>query len=101
MYEKCYSFPALFEFGNDEQVGITFPDICGCTGQCSVNADIMAYAQETLEFHLSSMLEDGEEIPTPTPIQNIETTSHESVMPVRVYLSPAPEYYVYENLALK
>ena len=85
-------YPALLSFDIPGDVGITFPDLSGCTGQCKADSDVMAYAQETLAFHLSGMIDDNEEIPAPSSITDIHTSDNEAVMPVRVYMPQFREY---------
>lgn len=92
MYTKYYIYPALLSFDIPGDVGITFPDLSGCTGQCKADTDVMAYAQETLAFHLSGMIDDNEEIPAPSPISNIRVAENEAVMPVRIYMPQFREY---------
>ena len=48
MNENFYVYPALLDFD--------IPDLPGCTGQCKLDCNVMAYAQETLIFHLSSII---------------------------------------------
>lgn len=86
MAKDFYIFPALLSYDIEGEVGIIFPDIAGCTGQCKSDADIMAYAQETLTAHLELMLEDGEEIPEPSAIQDIKAKFDEAVIPVRIFI---------------
>ncbi len=86
MDKDFYIFPAFLSYDASDEIGIVFPDIPGCTGQCKNNVDVMAYAQETLALHLELMIEDGEEIPEPSSIQNIRNSSDEAVIPVRVFI---------------
>lgn len=86
MEKDFYIFPALLSYDIAGEVGIIFPDIAGCTGQCKCDSDIMAYAQETLTAHLELMLEDGEQIPEPSAIQDIKARFDEAVIPVRIFI---------------
>ncbi len=79
-------YPALLSFDIPGDIGIVFPDFPGCTGQCKADADVMAYAQETLAFHLSGMIDDNEEIPVPSLVSDIRAKKYEAVMPVRIYM---------------
>ena len=92
MNKDFYTYVALLSFNIPGNAGITFPDFEGCTGQCGVNADILAYARDTLIFHLSSMVEDGEIIPEPTPINKIAIDPDQAVMPVRIYMPQFMEH---------
>ena len=86
MEKSFYIFPALLSYEVSGEIGIVFPDIPGCSGQCKSDIDIMSYAQETLALHLELMLEDGEDIPEPSPIQDVKTETNEAVIPVRIFI---------------
>ena len=92
MNENFYVYPALLGFDVPGDVGIVFPDLPGCTGQCKLDFNVMAYVQETLIFHLSSMIQDGEKIPLPSPIQSIKLDSDEGIIPVRINISQFGEF---------
>lgn len=51
--------------------GVDFPDFPGCiTGSESID-EAYKRAPEVLRFHIKGMLEDGEEIPKPTSLEDI------------------------------
>jgi predicted RNase H-like HicB family nuclease len=73
-----YTFPALFcckEKGKD--VGIVFPDLPGCASHGDSESDAWRCAKEVLSLHLWGMEEDGDDIPEPTPIQDITYSEYE------------------------
>ena len=84
MNKVFVTYPAILSYDVPGDVGITFPDFPGCTGQCADDCNIPSYALETLSFHLSGMIEDDEIIPIPSRIQDIRTEDSQVVMPVRV-----------------
>ena len=86
MYKTFVIYPAVLSYDIPGDVGITFPDFPGCTGQCADDSDIPSYALETLCFHLSGMMEDGEVIPAPSRIQDVHTEETQTVIPVRVFM---------------
>ena len=86
MYKTFVTYPAVLSYDIPGDVGITFPDFPGCTGQCADDSDIPSYALETLCFHLSGMMEDGEAIPAPSRIQDVHTEETQTVIPVRVFM---------------
>ena len=86
MNKDFVTYPAILSYDVPGDVGITFPDFPGCTGQCSDECNIFSYALETLSFHLSGMMEDDEVIPNPSRIQDVETEEAQTVIPVRVFL---------------
>ena len=80
------TYPAILSYDVPGEVGITFPDFTGCTGQCADDCNISSYAQATLCFHLSGMMEDDEDIPAPSRVQDVKTEKAQTVIPVRVFL---------------
>ena len=86
MDKTFVTYPAVLSYDVPGDVGITFPDFPGCTGQCAEDNNISSYALETLCFHLSGMMEDGEVIPAPSRVQDIRTEEAQTVIPVRVFL---------------
>ena len=67
---RTYAFPAVVEREGDVY-GAYFPDLPGC-GTVGDSPDHLAeMAKEVLHLHLSGMLEDGEVIPDPTPLDKL------------------------------
>ena len=65
------TYIALLRKEKGSSYGVDFPDFPGCiTGGESLD---VAYkeAPEALQFHIKGMLEEGEEIPEPTSLENI------------------------------
>jgi predicted RNase H-like HicB family nuclease len=65
------TYIALFRKEEGSSYGVDFPDFPGCiTGGETMD---VAYreAPEALQFHIKGMLEDGEEIPEPTSLDDI------------------------------
>jgi predicted RNase H-like HicB family nuclease len=57
---------------SNKTYGVTFPDLPGCTSGGDDLAHAITNAGEALALHTSSMLEDGDELPTPTPLNRVE-----------------------------
>ncbi len=57
-------YPAVFEKTDNNQFGVFFPDIPGCISAGSTFKEAYKNAVEALTLHLSSMIEDKEDIPT-------------------------------------
>ena len=69
-----------------EKVGgysVIFPDIAGGT-QGETLYEALFMADDFANFAVSSALEDGEEIPQPTPLEKIEVKAGEILQLVRV-----------------
>ena len=68
-----------------EEVGysVIFPDIAGAT-QGDTLYEAIYMAEEFAAFAVSSMLEDGEKVPEPTPLEQIKLEDGEFVTLIRV-----------------
>lgn len=80
-----YFYPAIFTYELDQEIAVVFPDLkCATSG---VNDDdALLSARELLGCVLYGLEEDGEEIPTPTPLAEVETQSNEHTVLVDVYM---------------
>lgn len=97
MKEK-YIFPAVLDFA-DDGITIDFPDLPGCM-PCADNIEQALHnAREALGLHLFNMEIDGEIIPEPTNILQINHEKNQAVILVDVFM-PAVRYSV-ENKAVK
>ena len=83
MKQDFVTYFAVLSFDVPGDAGITFPDFPGCTGQCKTDSNILAYASETLGFFLADWEED---LPAPTPPQNIHHEAFQALLPVRIYV---------------
>ncbi len=68
---ETFVFPAIVE--GDAQSGYSayFPDLPGCVTAADDLAALAPAAREALELHLRGMREDGEAIPSATPIEGL------------------------------
>lgn len=69
-----------------EEVGgysVIFPDIAGAT-QGETLYEALFMAEDFANFAITSTLEDGEEIPEATPLENLEVKAGEFIQLVRV-----------------
>lgn len=78
MEKNYYVYPAVFHFWIDEnslnQCSVTFPDLPGLIsgpGPGATFEEALDVAREGLALHLEGMIEDGDEIPEPTPIHKL------------------------------
>lgn len=80
-----YVFPAIFTYEEDG-ISIEFPDLPGCFS-CSDNTDeAVKMAKEALGLHIYGMEEDCDNIPNPTPINEIELSKNQIPMLIEVYM---------------
>lgn len=84
-----YLFPAVFETC-DDTIGVYFPDLPGCVSGGDNETHAVSMAKEALSLHLYSMEEDGEDIPEPSAVRDIQKDlePHEYVVMLEVWMPP-------------
>ena len=80
-----YVFPAVFTYEPGQEIAVVFPDVDAATSGTDDN-DALLSARELLGCVLYGMEEDGEDIPAPTPLSNVETADNERAVLVDVYM---------------
>ena len=74
------TYPALFYYDDTDGANapyfVTFPDFEHSATQGEDMADAMAMASDWLGINLADYIENGREIPTPTPINALSLTSN-------------------------
>jgi len=65
------TYIAFLEAATDGGYGVSFPDLPGCVSAGEDLDEAVANAAEGLSLHLSGMVEDGEELPSPRTLQEI------------------------------
>lgn len=80
-----YVFPAVFTYEAGQEIAVVFPDLDVATSGTDDN-DALLSARELLGCALYGMEEDGEEIPTPTPLSDVETDKNERAVLIDVYM---------------
>lgn len=80
-----YFYPAVFTYEPGQEIAVDFPDLkCATSG---INDDdALLSARELLGCVLNGLEEDGEEIPAPTPLAQVEVQPNERA--VLVYRMP-------------
>ena len=53
--------------------GVSFPDFPGCVTQGDTLDDALRLARKALAFHVEGMAEDGQPIPEPRSVQQVES----------------------------
>jgi predicted RNase H-like HicB family nuclease len=66
------TYIALIHKDADSDYGASFPDLPGCVSAATNLDQILSEAKEALALHIEGMLEEGEEIPVPTPAEAID-----------------------------
>ena len=63
-------YPIGIEMGDEtHSYGVVVPDVPGCFSAGDTLEDAFINVKEAIAFHIEGMLEDGEEIPQPTSLQ--------------------------------
>lgn len=80
-----YFYPAIFFYEDGQEIAVTFPDLDVATSGTN-DDDAFLSARELLGVVMFGLEEDGEEIPTPTPLSEIILQPNERVVLVDVYM---------------
>lgn len=80
-----YFYPAVFTYAPGQEIAVDFPDLkCATSG---INDDdALLSARELLGCVLYGLEEDGEEIPSPTPLPQVEVQENERAVLIDVYM---------------
>lgn len=70
--KESYTYPAIFEFYDDESIGVFFHDLPGCVSSGNTEEEAIEMAKEALGGHLYCMEEDNDPIPEPSKIRDIK-----------------------------
>jgi|SRR5271157_1153001 len=65
------TYIALLRKEKDTDFGVDFPDFPGCITVGKTLEEAHKRASEALKFHIKGMLEDGDPIPEPNPLDDI------------------------------
>lgn len=80
-----YLFPAVFGYEPGEEISVVFPDLDVATSGTD-DADALASARELLGITIFGLEEDGEDIPSPTPLSELKIGANECAVLVDVYM---------------
>lgn len=80
-----YFYPAVFTYEPDQEIAVVFPDLnCATSGEDE--DDALLSARELLGCVLFGLEEDGEDIPAPTQLCDVQTQPNERVTLIDVYM---------------
>lgn len=92
MLKDRYSYVAIFSYDEDG-ISIEFPDLPGCL-PCADKDDTegaLKNAKEALGLHIWGMEQDGEELPSPTSVTDLQLEPGEIPVLVDVFMPPIRE----------
>jgi predicted RNase H-like HicB family nuclease len=80
-YEDHYVFPAVLEYYTHDiasGISVFFPDLPGCVSGGDNEIEAIQSAREALTLHLYGMAEDGDDIPTPSNVRELQLEKEEN-----------------------
>lgn len=80
-----YFYPAVFTYEPDCEIAVTFPDLGVATSGVD-EQDALMSARELLGVAIFGMEQDGEELPAPSHVNEVEVESNERAVLVDVYM---------------
>lgn len=84
--QERYLYPAVLTYEEGYEIAVTFPDLPGCATSGETEMEAIAAGREALGLHLFGMEEDGDEIPAPSPVKDIELEAGEVVAMIDVFM---------------
>lgn len=78
-------FPAVFTYIDGQEISVEFPDL-NCATSGVNDDDAFLSARELLGCVIFGMEEDGEDIPSPTPLSQIKTQDNEKAVLIDIYM---------------
>lgn len=93
MAKDRYFYVALFDYA-DDGINIEFPDLEGCYPCADKDNTDMALknAKEALGLHIWGMEQDGEPLPEPTSIKDIQLDNNQIPVLIEVFMPPIREH---------
>ena len=73
-------------YQNDDGISVEFPDLPGCLTCGDTIEEAIQRAKEAMGLYLYGMEIDGDEIPNPTPIKNIEYDKTQALILIEIYM---------------
>jgi len=64
-------YPAIIHKDAESDYGVSFPDFPGCVTATASAEAAVAEAREALQLHVDGLLEDGEALPPPSPLDAV------------------------------
>jgi predicted RNase H-like HicB family nuclease len=65
------TYPALVRKDRSSDFGVEFPDLPGCVTAGATYEEATRQAALVLQFHIDGMIEDGEELPKPSTMDQV------------------------------
>ncbi len=82
---KRYAYPAVFTYESGQEIAVVFPDLDVATSGTN-DDEALTSARELLGCVLYGLEADGEQIPSPSALANIQTAENERTALIDVYM---------------
>ena len=86
MKKDIYIFPCVFIY--ETGISVYFPDLDGCVSYGQDEKDAFDNANEALSLHLFGMEQDGDDIPEPSQLRNIQLQNNQKAVLIEVFMPP-------------
>ena len=80
-----YFYPAIFTYEDGQEIAVVFPDLDVATSGTN-DDDAFLSARELLGCAIYGLEEDGEELPSPTPLSELQVQDNERAVLIDVYM---------------
>lgn len=80
-----YYYPAVFTYEPDSEIAVTFPDLGVATSGID-ERDALMSARELLGITIFGMEQDGDELPAPSHVNEVEVMENERAVLVDVFM---------------
>ena len=83
--KDSYEYVAIFNYAEDG-ISISFPDLPGCLSCADTTKEAIKNAEEVLGLVLYDMEEENQDIPNPTPLENVKCSKNERAVLISVWM---------------
>ncbi len=83
------AYIGLLRKESDSDFGVSFPDFPGCVTAGTSLDEARAFAAEALAFHIEGLLEDGDDLPAPSTLEDVMADSENAGAVAVLVDSPA------------
>lgn len=83
MKKDYYIYPAIFSYDNDG-ISISFPNLPGCISCASNDEEALYMAKDALGLYIVCLEEDGDVLPNPSKLNEIDLNVNERAVLVEV-----------------
>ena len=84
-FKNTQAYPAILTYEDGQKIAVEFPDL-GVATSGTDDADALLSARECLWVCLCGLEEDGEDIPSPTPLSELKTAKNEKTILIDVFI---------------